>query len=283
MRIVAKAYAKLNLYLDIIGKRDDGYHDIDSVMQSISLCDIIDAEKSENKSVTIFYNDPEYFRKDDIIFKTCELFFDYSKCDFGVNLRIEKNIPTVAGLGGFSADVAAVLKILNIMSGKNYPDEVMLELCLKLGADMPFCYNGGTARVGSVGDKLLKLSTPKLYFVLLKEGTKPSTGKMYAALDALNLPPSDKMEEMLEGIENGDPKAVFSSVYNSFEKCWNFEEMKSAFSGFSADAVFLSGSGPTVVAGFSEKEMAKKCYETLKSDGRNVFFAETVDSGNLIE
>lgn len=283
MRLVAKAYAKLNLYLDVIGKRDDGYHDIDSVMQSISLCDIIDAEKSANKSVTIFYNDPEYFRDDDIIFKACEVFFEYSKCDFGVNLRIEKNIPTVAGLGGFSADVATVLKILNIMSGKNYSDEIMLELCLKLGADMPFCYNGGTARVGSVGDKLEPLKIPRLYFVLLKEGAKQTTGKMYAELDALNLLPSDKMDDMLEGIENSDPKGVLSSVYNSFESCWDFGRMKSAFDGFNADAVFLSGSGPTVVAGFVEKNKAEECYNSLKKEGRNVFLAETVSSGNLIE
>lgn len=283
MRLVAKAYAKLNLYLDVIGKREDGYHDIDSVMQSISLCDVIDAEKSTNKSVTIFYNDPQFFREDDIIFKACEVFFDYSKCDFGINLRIEKNIPTVAGLGGFSADVATVLKILNIMSGKNYPDEVMLELCLKLGADMPFCYNGGTARVGSVGDKLQPLKTPKLYFVLLKEGTKQSTGKMYSKLDSLGLMRSNKIGDMLSGIEKDDIGTVLSSVYNSFEKCWDFENMKSDFDRFKADAVFLSGSGPTVVAGFTEKKAAEDCYSALKTEGRNVFLAETVDSGNLIE
>lgn len=283
MQLHAKAYAKLNLYLDVVGKREDGYHDIDSVMQSISLCDIIDAEKSENKSITIFYNDPEYFREDDILFKACEIFFEYSKCDFGVNLWVEKNIPTVAGLGGFSADVATVLKILNIMSGKNYPDEVMLELCLKLGADMPFCYNGGTARVGSVGDKLQPLNTPKLYFVMLKDRNKLSTGAMYNKLDSLALPPSDKINSMLKAIDDNDSKAVASSVYNSFEYCWNFDEMKSVFADFEVDSVFLSGSGPTVVAAFTEMEKAEHCYNTLKNNGKNVFFAETVDCGNVIE
>lgn len=283
MILKAKAYAKLNLFLDIVGKREDGYHDIDSVMQSVSLYDEIEAELSHTNTVTIFYDDPAFFKPDDIIFKTCETFFEYAGATFGVNLYIKKNIPTVAGVGGFSSDVAVVLKMLNILSGKNYSDEEMLALCLKLGADVPFCYNGGTARVRGVGEKLEKIPTPKLCFVLLKEGEKQSTGQMYAKLDSLSLPPSEKIEQMLSGIEKNDLSRVTASVYNAFEYCWDMDAMKKPFEAFSPDAVFLSGSGPTVVAAFTDTQKARLCYSALHKEGRNVFYADSVPTGNVIE
>lgn len=283
MILKAKAFAKLNLFLDIVGKRENGYHDIDSVMQSVDLYDEIEAELSHDGTVTITYEDTAFFRSDDIIFKACETFFDYSGCNFGVNLYIKKNIPTVAGVGGFSSDVAVVLKMLNILSGKNYSNEEMLSLCLRLGADIPFCFNGGTARVRGVGEKLEKLPTPKLSFVLIKEGEKQSTGQMYAKLDLLSLTPSDKIEKMLSGIEENNLSKVTSSVYNAFEYCWDMGSMKKTFEPFAPDAVFLSGSGPTVVAAFTDTQKSRLCYSCLHKEGRNVFYADSVSTGNIIE
>ena len=139
MELSAKAFAKLNLYLDVIAKREDGFHDIDSVMQSVSLYDEIRISEKTGEGVVINYQDPKFNREDDIILKACELFFDYSGWRSGLNISIIKNIPTVAGLGGFSADVAAVLRMLNVISGKNYPTKLMLRLCANLGSDVPFC------------------------------------------------------------------------------------------------------------------------------------------------
>lgn len=283
MRLKAKAYAKLNLYLDVLGVRDDGYHDIDSVMQSISLYDEIEIKENDCNKVRIEYKDPSFGGEDDIILRACNAFFLFSGWNGGLDIYIIKNIPTVAGLGGFSADVATVLKMLNIISGKNYSDEEMLPLCTSLGADVPFCYIGGTARVGSLGDKVEKLSTPNISLVLLKEGTKQSTGTMYAKLDSLDLKPSDKIEVMLHGIEIGDTALILSSAYNVFEKCWSFDEMKMPFAFFEPDSVFLSGSGPTVVAAFKNYDVAEHCYKKLKADGRNVFLATTVSNGTVIE
>ncbi len=283
MKLKAKAYAKMNLYLDVLGIRDDGYHDIDSVMQSISLYDEIEITETDGDTVKITYQDPSFSREDDIILKSCNAFFEFSGWKKGLLIEITKNIPTVAGLGGFSADVATVLKMLNLISGKNYDDDDMIPLCTSLGADVPFCYNGGTARVGSLGDKLERLNTPDIYFVLLKEGSKPSTGEMYRKLDSFKIPPSNKINTMISGIEKGDSASVLLSVYNVFENCWNFEDMKLPFAYYAPDAVFLSGSGPTVVAGFRNSAAAELCYKKMKRDGRNVFLASTVRCGSIIE
>ncbi len=283
MELYAKVFAKLNLYLDVTAKRKDGFHDIDSVMQSVSLYDEIKISKTTDGGVKISYQDPKFYREDDIIFKACELFFDYSGWKSGLDIAITKNIPTVAGLGGFSADAAAVLKMLNIISGKNYSDKIMLPLCAKLGSDVPFCYNGGTARVGSIGDELYKLDTVKLYFVFVKEYDKQSTGKMYAQLDELSVPPSDKINAMLFAVNIRDVRLMAKSVYNVFENCWDFEKMTTVFKEFEPDNTLICGSGPTVAAVFTSHDRAMKCYEGLKSKKQFVFFAESMDSGSVIE
>lgn len=283
MELSAKVFAKLNLFLDVIAKREDGFHDIDSVMQSVSLFDEIKITENSAEEVRISYQDPQFYRENDIVFKACDLFFEYSGWKTGLNIEIVKNIPTVAGLGGFSADVAAVLKMLNIISGKNYSDSIMLSLCAKLGSDVPFCYNGGTARVGSVGDELYKLNTVKLYFVFVKEFDKQSTGKMYAQLDNLFIPPSNKINDMLFAVNIRDAEAMAKSVYNVFENCWDFEEMTAEFKEFLPDNTLLCGSGPTVAAVFTSKTKALKCYQALKSKKQFVFFAESEDCGSIIE
>lgn len=283
MELSAKAFAKLNLYLDVIAKREDGFHDIDSVMQSVSLYDEIRISEKTGEGVVINYQDPKFNREDDIILKACELFFDYSGWRSGLNISIIKNIPTVAGLGGFSADVAAVLRMLNVISGKNYPTKLMLRLCEKLGSDVPFCYDGGAARAGSVGDVLYKLDTVKLFFVFLKEYEKQSTGEMYAKLDSFAIPPSDKINDMMFAVNLRDASLMAKSVYNVFENCWSFDKMTADFKRFNPDNTLLCGSGPTVAAVFTSRDRATECYNSLKKEKQFVFFAESVDTGSVIE
>ncbi len=283
MLLKAKAYAKLNLFLDVLGIRSDGFHDIDSIMQSVSLCDEIEISSAVADEVTVSYNDPSFYREDDIIFKACEAFFDYSGCKCGLDIKIAKNIPTVAGLGGFSADVAAILKMLNIISGKNYSDEIMLSLCQKLGSDVPFCYNGGTARAGSVGDALQKLDDVKLYYVFVKELEKQSTGALYSKLDSMNISSSGNIDLMLSGIEENDPESVAASVYNVFDNCWDFDAMTGMFKEYQPNNVLLCGSGPTVAAVFTCKDKAETCYESLLEKNIAAFYAESVTVGNIVE
>ena len=281
MKLKANAYAKLNLYLGVLNKRDDGYHNIDSVMQTISLHNTIEISVNDTNEVSITYQDPSLWREDDILFKTCEEFFKFSGWKKGLSISINHRIPTVAGLGGFSANIACLLHLLNRISGKNYSDDKMLPLCLKLGADVPFCYVGGTARVQNIGDKIDELPTVNFNLVLIKEGEKKSTGTMYNILDQLSLSASKKIDSIILGLYEGDARKVVSSTYNAFENCYNMEEMKKLFNPFSPDAVFLSGSGPTVVSAFISRERAENCYNTLKKEGRNVFLAECV--GKTIE
>lgn len=283
MRFTVKAFAKLNLFLDVLGKRPDGYHNIDSVMQSIDLYDeIVISDNSEN-TVKVTYNDPALEREDDIVYRACNAFFEYSDWRCGLDIRINKNIPLLAGLGGVSTDAAAVIKTLNIMSGKSYSEDEMIRLCASLGADMPFCYLGGTARAGSIGDELISLPTVKLHFVILKDGEKQSTGVMYNKLDSFCLTHDTRINDMISGLYANDPDKVTSSVYNAFELCWDMERMLSPFDGYNADCRFLSGSGPAVVAAFSSYPAAERCFDRLKSKGHNVYLASATEKGCLFE
>ncbi len=283
MELKLKAFAKVNLFLEVKEKRADCYHNIDSLMQSVDLFDEITVRKTDSGEVSLSYNDPALWRKDDIIFKTVKAFFELSGEPFGLDIYIEKKIPLLAGLGGFSTDVAAVLRALNIISGKNYPDSDMIRLAATLGADVPFCYKGGTAHAEGIGEILTPVPFCPLYFVIVKEGEKQSTGAMYSLLDAKSEGRSASIEPMLKGFRSGDKTLIAASVYNAFELCWDMEKMLSVFEGFMPDAKLLSGSGPAVVGVFESREAAESCSRALAAGGLNAFFASSVDSGSVIE
>ncbi len=282
MKLKLKAYAKVNLFLDVLDKRPDGYHDIDSLMQSVDLFDEITVEKTDGDEVRLSYNDPALWREDDIIFKTCDAFFRFSGLRFGLNIHIEKKIPLLAGLGGFSTDVAAVLRALNVISGKNYDDADMIALAATLGADVPFCYNGGTAHARGIGEILTPVPFCELYFVIVKEGEKQSTGAMYALLDSKTEGREADITPMLSAFDKGDGEKIAKSVYNAFELCWDMEKMLSVFDGFSPEAELLSGSGPAVVAVFKDRASAESCCHALVDRGINAYFAASVETGSVI-
>ena len=274
----AKAYAKTNLFLDITGKRDNGYHDIDTVMQSVSIYDEVSLSLTDY-GFTVSCDNAQLSGEGNIALKACEAFARYSGYSGGADIFISKNIPVAAGMGGGSADAAAVLLLLNKASGKNLSICMLTEIAAELGADVPFFLEGGTARAQGIGEKLSPIPSVKLYFVFLKELEKQSTGKMYSVLDTVDYPKNGNMDFLIKGLADRDIDKVSSNIYNAFEFCWNFEEMCSPFFEFAPNKVFLSGSGPTVCAMFASECAARICADTLISRGHPALYAESVRVG----
>ena len=272
MSIRAKAFAKINLFLDITGKRPDGYHELDSIFQSVSLCDEISLDLTDS-GISVLCDNDELSGEENIVYKACKLYFEEIGYNGGACVKLKKNIPVAAGLGGGSADAAATLLLLNKALGNPFDTDKLCEIAVTLGADVPFCVIGGTARVKGIGEKINPVNTPELHYVLIKEREKQSTGKMFSVIDNIEYVTSASIDDMLYGLENSDIEAVSKNLFNAFTFCWDFCDMTSYFKAFSPKGVFLSGSGPTVCAIFDSSDMAKQCADKLKSNGVNAFYA----------
>ncbi|MBQ6717576.1 MAG: 4-(cytidine 5'-diphospho)-2-C-methyl-D-erythritol kinase [Clostridia bacterium] len=276
-----KACAKINLTLDILGKREDGYHIIDSVFQSVSLCDEIDIQKSN--TITVRCTDNTICDRSNIAYKAAQKYFEYVGIDGGADIKIEKHIPLASGMGGGSADAAAVIVALDRLYETNLSQERLCEIGLSVGADVPFCIMGGTARVGGIGEKMEKLSDmPKCAIILIKYGAKLSTADMYRQVDTY---PQDKYytQSMVDGIENSDLSAVCQNVFNAFSSVCNDEKLTKDIKNTNPLAVSLSGSGPTVFAIYENFETANVAKFTLKQKGYSPIVALPSKSGIIIE
>lgn len=274
-----KAYAKVNLSLYITGIRNDGYHLLDTVMQSVSLCDTVQIEKQDKREINVTCNNDTLCGQDNICHKAARLFFDAVQTDGGVDIHIEKRIPLAAGLGGGSADAAAVLKGLNMEYDFPLKDSQLYEIALKLGADVPFCINNGCARVKGIGEELIPINrTLPLYMLLIKKGEKPSTAFMYKEFDKKMEGISQKAsaENTCVSLETNDYKGFLASLHNDFSLLWDYSRIEKALLNSGADAVSLSGSGPTVMGFFETKEKAEKGYKLLKEVYRDIFFVQGV-------
>ncbi len=278
--ISVNAYAKVNLSLEIKGKREDGYHIIDTVMQTISLCDIVYIKKVSNGEITIICDDEELSGENNLCYKASRLFFDKTKINGGCNINIKKNIPVSAGLGGGSADAAATLKGLNRLYGQPLDLSELKKLALFLGADVPFFIEGGTARAGGIGEELNKIcSNLHLYLLLIKDGEKPSTAFMYKKIDELGVSSSgEKISDDCEkSLLKGDFELFKSSFKNDFSLVWNYKKIKQDIMENGGEQVSLSGSGPTVIGVFNNKNKAKNAFEILKSKYDCIYYAESVN------
>ncbi len=280
-KIVVKANAKINLSLDITGKREDGYHLIDTVMQSITLFDTVTV--SPAKDIKVMCNISGVSPEDNIAYKAAKLFFEHTNINSGAKINIKKRIPAAAGLGGGSADAAAVLMALNKLYNTCLTDETLEELALKLGADVPFFIKGGTQRAQGIGEILSPLpSFNKGWFVLVKEGTKPSTAAMYKELDANNTLTADT-ENVIKQLEKEDAKAVANAFGNAFALLWDDVSVKQKMLQLNASGVSLSGSGPTWFAFFDERKDAVKAFKTLKTQNLQCYIARPCEKAIIFE
>lgn len=277
--ISLKAKAKVNLSLYITGIRSDGYHLLDTVMQSISLYDAVSVSLREDCLIKLYCDNQSLSGEENICYKAARLFFNESKIKGGADIHIEKRIPVAAGLGGGSADAAAVLVALNRLFKCPLDDEKMKSLALTLGADVPFCLSGGTARVKGIGEDIIPLKRKlPLYMLLIKEGEKPSTAYMYKELDKKmgNIASKASCDSICESLEHGDFEGFADSLHNDFSLLWSIDEIRDKLNSVGAEGVCLSGSGPTVIGFFREKKKCLDAFECLKESCSQIYFAEAV-------
>lgn len=289
MQISVEAHAKLNLTLDITGLRPDGYHLLDMLVQSLDLADTVTLSPNTSGAISLRTNErrlPE--DEGNIAWRAAALFYEKAgkKCE-GLKISIKKRIPLAAGLGGGSADGAAVLLGLNRLEGLPFTKDQLEDIALELGADVPLCLTGGTLEAEGIGGILSPLpDLPRCWFVLAKPGEKVSTGEMYRKYDALPAARHPDTQAAIGAVCGGDLEELGRHMYNVFEAVWqdeNIRAVKGILRQAGALGSTLSGSGPTVFGLFDDKEKAGRAVSALKAADYDPFICEPAAVGCEIE
>lgn len=270
MKIVEKAPAKINLSLDILGKREDGYHEVEMIMTTIDLADRIHLtllDTPEIRMVTSSRQIPN--DKRNLAYAAAAILNEKCGTNYGVEIEIEKNIPVAAGLAGGSSDAAATLRGLNKLWNLGLTIDELAEIGAEIGSDVPFCVYGGTALATGRGEKIRHISTPPNCWVILeKPPISVSTEECYKGYNA------DKVEHpntqaMIDAIEANDFDAVCNEMGNVLESVTlkrhpEVQRIKDKMAEFGVDAVMMSGSGPTVFGLVKHDSRMHRVYNGLR-------------------
>lgn len=279
-----KAYAKLNLTLDVLGKRSDGYHDLKSVMQTISLYDTVELDIGTGEPWKLICGREDIpCDERNLAWKAAKLYCDaVNKDPDGITIRIEKIIPSGAGMGGGSADAAAVLRMLNRYDGNLLTVEELADLGAKIGSDIPFCVWGGTVMCEGRGEIMRRLpDCPKCVILGCKPEFSVSTPVLFRKIDSVEImkhPDNDAMERALEAEDIG---AIAREIYNVFDPVVSedhpeISHIKNICNSHGALASQMTGSGSVVFAVMPDAASAQQAAEVLKQTYSQVFFAEPV-------
>lgn len=277
-----KAYAKINIALDIVGKRDDGYHLLRMIMQSIDLYDTIEINKV-NSGINLKCN-KHYVPTDErnLAYKAAKIFMETYSIGSGVEIELIKHIPVSAGLAGGSTDAAGVLKLMNKMFNINASEEELKALGLKLGADVPYCISGGTALCEGVGEKITQLKGFKdKILVLIKPPFGVSTKEVYKSFDLTKVIFHPRIEALIEAMGNDDLYFVANNMKNLLENVTLrrhrvLMNIKEEVKIEGSIGTMMSGSGPTVFAFFDDMLKAQVCYDNMKKKYKDVFITRTI-------
>ena len=257
--LVLRAPAKVNLSLRIIGRRQDGYHDLDTVMQKLDLCDLITLTVTDEPGIVLQCPDSDLPEdRSNIVFRAAEVFFAVGACgELGVRITLEKNIPVAAGLGGGSSDAGTVLVGLNRLFGAGFSTADLVALARPLGADVPFFVTDfGAVRAEGIGDQMSAVPSLKdCTLVLVNPGFPVSTRWVYEKY-ALTMADKDsrlrdsqkKISHVLPDVGNNDLEQITLSSYPEVER------LKQSLLGLGASFVLMSGSGPTVFGIFANED-----------------------------
>lgn len=289
MKVTVKAYAKINLMLDILSTLENGYHDLFMIMQSVGIYDRVTVTKTESEGIEITCtkeNVPTDERN--IVHKVATRFFaDTGVKNTGIAIHIEKNIPQAAGLAGGSADGAATLVALNELFGTELSLKEMAQTGGKIGADIPFCIMGGTMAAQYTGTVLSFLPDIKAEnIVIVKPKQDVSTGEAYAAFDSAERVRHLDTRGMLIAAATQDKKGIFDRVDNVFEQFIDVPDrvvIKGVMRKYGCECCCMSGSGPSVFGIFEKKEDAEKCLEELKKDYDEAYLCSAVGNGCVVE
>lgn len=284
MKIIERAHAKINLFLAVLARRPDDYHEVLTILQSLKLHDTLQFSARADDRILLSCSDAELpLGPDNLVWRAAELLRRHYKISSGAEVLLEKNIPVAAGLGGGSSDAAATLRGLSRLWQLPAENEVLYKLAVSLGADVPFCLQGGTVLGSGRGDVLAALpSCPHYYVLLINPGFTVSTAKVYEQLNLEEVRWYPEADRLCRAIGAGDRELIGRSLYNALETSTFrlFPEVgklkqKLACSG----PALMSGSGPTVFLLLEEKKTALELARAASGQGLRAWLTETWSGG----
>lgn len=284
MEHAVKAYAKLNITLDIVGRQADGYHEMKMIMESVALCDNITIKLEKGHGIGVKTN-LSYLPSNgnNIAAKAARLFFDEQSINgFKAHINIKKRVPVCAGMAGGSSDAAAVLRGLNEMLETKLSSSSLEKMAEKLGSDVPYCVAGGTALSQGKGEKLTELEPmPRCHIVICKPAFSVSTPEFFSMIDCEHIRNRPDTDGAIEALKDRDLVGLARRMYNVFEDVphrgrQEVMGIKVSLLDNGAIGAAMSGTGPTVFGLFQEKEKAKKAFGVLKKSYKDVFLTENI-------
>lgn len=284
---VRKAYAKINLGLDVLGRLENGYHEVKMVMQTVGIYDVLTLEKLPSGIVVTTNHGELPTDENNLIYKSAKLMIEKYRLQEGVQIHLEKNIPIAAGMAGGSTDAAGTFIGMNELFGLGASEEELRGLGVLVGADVPYCIMGGTALAEGIGERLSRLPAPPDCFLLVaKPDINVSTKYVYEHLDAEGVEKHPDIDGMIEALKQGSLEGVITRLGNVLEnvtvkKYPVIEEIKQCMLEEGAEGSLMSGSGPTVFGLFQEKETAEAARKVLeeKALAKQLFVTEFCQGG----
>lgn len=270
--ITLKARAKINLTLDVIGKRDNGYHDVEMIMQQIDLYDLVSVECIEASEGIVLTCSDSFLPVDstNIAYRAAALMKERHQLKCGFRIHIDKNIPVAAGLAGGSTNAAAVIRAINDVCGLSLDLEAMKTLGFELGADVPFCIQGGCAIARGLGEVLEPIKgLSHAFIVLIKPNFGVSTKEIYQNLNWETIEEHPNTSAMVSALAEDNRYLVNHLLCNvletvTFSRYPKVKSLKQFVKRYGADGVLMSGSGPTIFAIYKNYERAKHAVKSLK-------------------
>lgn len=283
-----RAFAKVNLGLDVIRRREDGYHEVRMIMQTIQMYDQLEMEKTETPGIHLTTN-LSYIpvNENNLVYKAAKLLMDKYGITEGVKIHLNKFIPVAAGMAGGSSDAAATLVGMNKLFRLGLSMKDLMEEGVKIGADVPYCVMRGTALAEGIGEKLTALPPmPECYILIGKPGISVSTKFVYTNLKINEETQHPDITGMVEALQNGDLYGITDRMGNVLESVTIpaypvIEEIKDHMKAHGAVNAMMSGSGPTVFGIFDNKEKAELACQKLKSSGltKQTFLTTVFNNG----
>lgn len=278
LKIWEKAPAKINLTLDVLGKRTDGYHEVEMIMTMIDLADRLSFREINHDKIILESNSmmvPNDERN--LVYKAAKLMKKEFSINKGINIYLEKRIPVSAGLAGGSSDAAATLRGLNRLWQLNLSENELMKYGEKLGSDVPFCVAGGTAIVRGRGEKVEKINpVPSGWVVLAKPEIRVSTQEIYRNLNLTDIKDHPKNDKMIIAIDNEDFSEISKLLLNvlepvTFKLYPQVKYLHQQMKQYGAEGVLMSGSGPTIYTLVNKKSRRNRIYNALKGFCNEVY------------
>lgn len=268
-----KAYAKVNIGLDVLRRRPDGYHELKMIMQTVDIFDDLTFEREREPGIRLRIEGADLpADENNLVYKAAALMMEERQIKEGVAITVTKRIPIAAGMAGGSADAAAAMRGLNTLFGMGYSAEELRKLGVKLGADIPYCITGGTMLSEGIGEVLTPLpAPPECYLVVAKPDMDVSTAFVYQNLRVDSLPSHPDIDGMVKALAAGELRGITDRMGNVLETVTVpaypvIDRIKTRMRELGAENALMSGSGPTVFGIYKEKETAKKAAEVIREE-----------------